>query len=65
MADIKQAAKWMASGKHVTRSILDFGYLYTDSHGWIKFHDSVDNKSLWPDMLEVEDFLADDWEIVG
>lgn len=57
MADIKQAARWMAEGHTVTRT------------KWGKYHLSSGGESIWHDersdwaYFDIEDLLADDWEI--
>lgn len=64
MADIKQAAKWMAEGKRVTRLAFDSreGFL-AGSEGFVIYVDNNGRSDKWTDMLEVEDLLAEDWEI--
>lgn len=63
MADIKQAAKWLKEGKKVRRS-----FYVPDC--WIEY-DCLQNTWLHyiPDgimpgmLLQMDDLLADDWEI--
>jgi hypothetical protein len=66
MADIKQAAKWMEAGRKVTRRGFneDGSYFWTNgSFGFIHYWSKVLDRKM-EDALEVQDLLADDWEIV-
>lgn len=60
MASIQQAAKWMKEGKKVRRpSFQDKEYFWANDFSFIKYETGE-----WVDMLEIEDLLAEDWEIL-
>lgn len=67
MADIKQAAKWLDQRKNVARKTdKGSGYFYTSPGKFILWQSKVKHpeyESELHDMLEVDDLLADDWEI--
>lgn len=65
MADIKQAAKWIREGKLVRRPIWDDGLVWkSDNYGAVSLEAlNINVDAYQSDLLEVDDLLADDWEI--
>lgn len=71
MAGIKQAAKWLQEGKRVRHAAFaaDEGFEAYRPYGFITYISGTNAKSIfnarYTDMLEVEDLLADDWEVMA
>ena len=61
MADIIQAAKWMQKGKRVRGGNAAFDLSRKDDE--IFFHPPTPPDSSAPYSLDINDLLADDWEI--
>lgn len=68
MADIKQAAQWLREGKEVRRASFTTGEGFSTQlpYGFIKYVDNhPEHTAVYTDMLQVEDLLADDWEVMA
>lgn len=64
MADIKQAAKWVAQGKDVERASADKTWWLTPWYPLRGTFQVVEAGSVRKSELNCNDLLADDWEIV-
>ena len=67
MADIKQAAQWVADGKRVRRpkdwAVNEWFELSLNSY--FEWNSERGRQESPGTLLEVSDILADDWEIAG